>query len=117
MQKTKSALIMIAVLAFTAGSVYVSAQQSQQPQSQQSQSQQPLVAQGRLAQVDTDAKTIAIRTDDGTQMQFHYTAETKVSGAEENPAGLATMSGAQVTIAYKQVEKTLVATQIEVHAK
>ena len=106
MQKMKYALVVIAALAFMAGSTHVMAQ-----------AQQPTVAQGRLAQVDTDAKTIAIRTDDGTQMQFHYTAETKVTGAEDNPAGLATMSGAQVTIAYKQVDKNLVATQIEVKGK
>jgi YD repeat-containing protein len=114
MQKMKYALIVIAALAFMAGSTHVRAQA---PAQSQSQAQQPLVAQGRLAQVDTDAKTIAIRTDDGTQMQFHYTAETKVTGAEDNPAGLATMSGAQVTIAYKQVDKNLVATQIEVKGK
>ena len=79
--------------------------------------QEPSVAQGQLVKVDANAKTIAIRTAQGAQMQFGYTDDTKVTGADESVAGLATMAGADVTIHFTKKGQDNVATQIEVRKK
>jgi hypothetical protein len=79
--------------------------------------QEPSIAQGQLVKVDANAKTIAIRTAQGTQMQFSYTDDTKVTGADESVAGLATMAGADLTIHYTKKQLDNVATQIEVRKK
>jgi YD repeat-containing protein len=79
--------------------------------------QEPSIAQGQLVRVDANAKTIAIRTPQGTQMQFSYTDDTKVTGADESVAGLATMAGADLTVHYTKKQQDNVATQIEVRKK
>jgi hypothetical protein len=75
------------------------------------------VARGELVKVDTAARTIVIRTESGPQMQFSYTAETKVVGAEKGVAGLATMTGTPVTVEFTRHEQTNLAKEIEVHQK
>ncbi len=52
----------------------------------------------------------------GTEMQFSYTDQTKVTGAE-NVAGLATMANASVTVSYTKQGETNVASAIVVAAK
>jgi hypothetical protein len=78
---------------------------------------QPSIAQGQLLRVDAGAKTFSIRTTQGALMQFSYTDETKVVGADENVAGLATMSGTDVTVHYTKKQQENVAMQIEVQKK
>ena len=72
------------------------------------------VAQGQLLRVDVNAKTLAIRSSDGNQMQFRYTEQTKVVGGDKSVAGLATMAGSPVTIRYTKQGADNVATEIEV---
>jgi len=64
--------------------------------------------------VDVNAKTLAIRSSDGNQMQFRYTEQTKVVGGDKSVAGLATMAGSPVTIRYTKQGADNVATEIEV---
>ena len=47
-------------------------------------------------------------------MQFRYTDQTKVSGAQEGVAGLATMTGVQVTVRFARQQQDNVATEINV---
>ncbi len=79
---------------------------------------------GELVQVDAKAKTLTIK--DGTaNVEFRYTDETAVTGADKDVAGLATMSGAQVTVHYKveqpgpqeESQPVRTATKIEVHPR
>jgi hypothetical protein len=79
--------------------------------------QEPSIAQGQLLKVDANAKTVAIRTAEGTQMQFSYTDDTKVTGEGESVAGLATMAGTDVTVHFIKKQQDNVATQIEVRKK
>lgn len=81
---------------------------------QQSQAQ---TAKGELVRVDTDAKTIVIKTGDATEAQFTYTAETEVTGAESGTAGLATAAGSHVTVHFTVDGDSRTATKIEVHAR
>jgi len=78
---------------------------------------QPSVARGELVKVDTAARTIVIKTDAGPQMQFSYTAETKVTGAEKGVAGLATMTGTPVSIEFTKKDQTNLARSIDVQKK
>jgi hypothetical protein len=72
---------------------------------------------GELTRVNPDAKTIGVKTANGVELVFNYTDATMVSGAEKSVAGLATMSGAQLTITYKAEGSNNVATKIEVRNK
>jgi hypothetical protein len=79
--------------------------------------QEPSMAQGQLLKVDANAKTFSIRTAQDTPMQFSYTDDTKVVGADDSIAGLATMSGQDVTVHFIKKQQENVATQIEVQKK
>ena len=47
-------------------------------------------------------------------MSFRYTDQTKVTGASEGVSGLATMSGADVTVQYTKQGQENIATSIAV---
>jgi len=83
-------------------------------QDAKTQAQEPKSAQGQLARVDGDARTLTIQSAAGSPMVFQYTADTKVIGADKGVAGLATMTGAAVTVQYVQQGNDNVATQIEI---
>ena len=103
MRRTKRALLVLAAVLVMVGVMPALAQE-------------PSIAQGQLLKVDANAKTIEIRTAQG-EMQFSYTDDTKVTGANEKVAGLATMAGTNVTVHYTVKQQDKVATQIEVQKK
>ena len=76
---------------------------------------QAQTAQGELLEVDAKANTLSIRTA-GAEMQFRYNEQTKVTGAQKGVAGLATMTGSQVTIQYRKEGNANLATSIEVRS-
>jgi hypothetical protein len=76
--------------------------------------QEPSTAQGQLMKVDATAKTIAIRTAQGATMQFSYNDDTRVVGADQGVAGLATRAGANLSVQFVKNGQDNVATQIEV---
>src|SRR5260370_38494595 len=75
--------------------------------------QEPSVAQGQLLKVDANAKTVAIRTAEGAQIQFSYTDGTKVTGAGESVAGLAPMAGTAVAVQFITTQQDPAPTQID----
>jgi hypothetical protein len=72
---------------------------------------------GELTAVDTEKKTLTVKGSDGTETIFIYNDDTKVSGSQENVAGLATASGATVMVEYTKTGDDLIATSIKVEAK
>lgn len=80
----------------------------------QAHAQEPQSLQGELVNVDTQAKTIDVMTADGKGVQFQYTDETKVSGAQGGVAGLATAKNARVTVSFTSKGAMRIATQIQV---
>jgi hypothetical protein len=104
MRTTRRALLVLAAVVLMVGVMPVLAQE-------------PSIAQGQLVKVDANAKTIAIRSAQGAPVQFSYTEDTKVVGADQGVAGLATMSGADVTIQFVRKGQDNVAMQIEVREK
>jgi uncharacterized protein YabE (DUF348 family) len=101
MRTTKRALFVLAAILLMVGAISAVAQE-------------PSIAEGQLLRVDANAKTLVIRTADGTQMQFIYTDDTKVTGADDSISGLATMTGADVTVSYMKKQQDNVAVKIEV---
>lgn len=113
MLATKRVLVACAAVTFLLGAAQLRAQQP----NQQPSPQQPMVAHGQLVHVDADAQTLTVKASGGDTMVFHYTASTRVTGAQERVEGLATMAGANVTVQYTGERNNLIATAIEVQAK
>jgi hypothetical protein len=82
----------------------------QAPAQEQTQTQ---TAQGELLDVDGKANTLTIKTQAG-DMTFSYNEQSKVTGAQKGVAGLATMTGSQVTVMYRKNGQTNLATSIDV---
>ena len=111
MQTTKHTLLALATVGMMVAAIPVRAQQ--QPPANRQQAQ-PTVTQGELTRVDATAKTLAIRTAQGADMQFRYTDDTKIIGADKGVAGLATMAGSQVRVSHMKQGDDNVASQVEV---
>ena len=88
---------------------------AQAPASQASagQAQKSESAKGELKSVDTDKMTLTLSNG----QTFQYTSSTKVTGAQGGVAGLASMSGREVTIAYETKGADRIATAITVAAE
>ena len=78
---------------------------------------EPVSVTGELTRVMPDQKSFTVKSASGAEMLFRYSDQTIVSGAENNVAGLATSSGAEVTVSYKNDSAGNMATRIEVHPK
>ena len=73
-------------------------------------------ARGELASIDATAKMLSIKPTAGAEQKFQYNDSTKVTGARGGVAGLATQSGKQVVVHFKNEGANRVATEIEVQA-
>ena len=78
---------------------------------------EPASISGELTRVMPDQKAFAVKSASGAEMLFRYDDKTVITGAESNPAGLATSSGSQVTVSYKNDSAGNMATRVEVHPK
>ena len=105
---------------FLGGLATASAQQPDRPAQDQSKDRaqpEPASVTGELTRVDLQSRTFSVKNASGAEMLFRYDDRTIVSGAESNVAGLATSSGAQVTVSYRNDSAGNMAAKIEVHAK
>jgi hypothetical protein len=101
MRTTKRALFVLAAVVLIVGAIPAVAQE-------------PRIVEGELLRVDANAKTLMIRTADATRMQFIYTDDTEVSGADDSISGLATKTGAAVIVSYMTKQQDNIAMKIEV---
>ena len=74
---------------------------------------QTQTAQGELLDVDAKANTLTVKTQSG-EMSFRFNDQTKVTGAQKGVAGLATETGAQVTVMFQKQGSLNVASSIDV---
>jgi hypothetical protein len=88
-----------------------------QSASQDRKEAEPASITGELTRVMPDQKSFTVKSASGAEMLFRYNDQTIVAGAENNVAGLATSSGSEVTVSYKNDSAGNMATRIEVHAK
>jgi hypothetical protein len=107
-----SALTLLAYAPAVADQASSPGQASPAASAGQAQSQ---TASGELVSVDTKAKTLTVKTSTG-ESKFSFDDSTKISGGKD-AAGLATMSGSQVTIQYKKDGASNLATSIDLKAK
>jgi hypothetical protein len=84
---------------------------SQEPSGRQAQS-----ITGELTRVNPDTKMFTVKNATG-EIQFQYSDQTMVTGAQKSVAGLATAHGEQVTVTYRVDGTTNMATKIEVKEK
>ena len=118
---TRGTIAMLGSFVFVAAfslSAYAQAPDSKAPGAQAppaaaSQAQKPESAKGELKSVDAQKMTLTL--DSG--QTFQYTSATKVTGAQGGVAGLASMSGREVTIDYETRGADRVATIITVAAE
>ncbi len=115
--RTTRALIACAAAALILGAIPLMAQAPSGQGQGQAQAPAARTAQGQLMRVDTEAMTLSIQSAQGSPMVFHYTADTKVVGADRGVAGLATMTGSPIAVRYVQQEKDNIAVQIEIQEK
>jgi hypothetical protein len=71
---------------------------------------------GELTRVTPDTKMFTVKNATG-EIQFRYSDQTVITGAQKTVAGLATMSGEQVMVTYRVDNGTKLATKIEVKEK
>ena len=131
MQKTLKGLVAIAAFMTFAGAGIASAQSPStrpDPSAQSPSAQQPPSSQnpstpardrtlsGELMRVNPDTKMFSVKGASG-EIQFQYSEQTVVTGAQKTVAGLATSSGEQVTVSYHSEGGNNIATKIEVKEK
>ena len=117
---TRGTVAMLGSFVFVAAfslSVYAQAPASKAPGAQApaaapAQAQKPESATGELKSVDAQKMTLTLANG----QTFQYTSSTKVTGAQGGVAGLATMSGREVTIDYETKGADRIATMITVTA-
>jgi hypothetical protein len=100
-------------------SAYAQAQEPKSPGAQAppagapAQAQKPESAKGELKSVDAQKMTLTLANG----QTFQYTSATKVTGAQGGVAGLASMSGREVTIDFETKGADRIATMITVAAE
>ena len=83
------------------------------PAAAPAQAQKPESAKGELKSVDAQKMTLTLANG----QTFQYTSATKVTGAQGGVAGLASMSGREVTIDFETKGADRIATMITVEAE
>jgi hypothetical protein len=65
--------------------------------------------------VDTAAQTFTIKTEQGEEIELHYTDDTRVEGAEGGIQGLASKDGAKLTVQFTEKDdyRTAVLVKVE----
>lgn len=97
--------------------VVASAQQPAPPATQHERAKDPDPVTGPIVSVNTTTKTIVVKTGGDNDMQFTYSDETEIVGADKGTEGLATKQGANVTVTYTVHGTANVAVKIEVNPK
>jgi hypothetical protein len=119
MQKNLKGLIAVAAFVTLAGAGAASAQSQPPPRQDPSapaERARETVVSGELMRVNPDTKMFTVKAATG-EIQFKYSDQTVVTGAQKTVAGLATMSGEQVTVSYRAESGANIATKIEVREK
>jgi hypothetical protein len=95
----------------------IGAQQTVPPSADHARAQTPEPVTGEVLSVDEKVKTIIVKTTADTEMKFSYSDKTEIVGGEKGPQGLATSTGAIVTVTYGVHGTTNVAVKIEMKPK
>ena len=66
----------------------------------------PQIFEGELLKVDATAQTLSVKSSEGQEMEFRYSDQTLISGAEGGVEGLATKSGTPVIVHFDTATRT-----------
>jgi len=113
--------LMHACIALVATSVIAAvpataAQQPQQPPSEQ-RAKSPEPVTGEIVSINTETKTLVVKTTPDSDMKFTFSEETEIVGADKGTEGLATKTGSIVTVTYDVHGTANIALKIEVKPK
>ena len=113
--------LMHACIALVATSVIAVApaaatQQPQQPPSEQ-RAKSPDPVTGEIVSINTETKTLIVKTTPDSEMKFTFSEETEIVGADKGTEGLATKTGSIVTVTYDVHGTANIALKIEVKPK
>lgn len=72
------------------------------------------MSQGVLARVDADQHMFWIQDPNGTEVEFQYDSNTKVTGSTEGVQGLSSETGTRVRVYYHEKSGKRLATKIEI---
>ena len=75
----------------------------------------PQIFEGELMKVDATAKTLSVKNSQGQEIEFRYSDQTVISGADGGVEGLATKSGTPVSVHFDTATRT--AAKIEVRQR
>jgi len=92
------------------------AQQPQQP-SGETRAKSPEPVTGEILSVNTETKTLVVKTTPDSEMKFTYSEQTEIVGADKGAEGLATKAGSIVTVTYDVHGTANIALKIEVKPK
>jgi hypothetical protein len=91
------------VLAFSVALVAVPVAAQQAPSEQPpKQADHTMTVRGELLTVNTETKTLTVKTADNAEVAFQFDDATDVTGAKDGAAGLATMTNRRVTVHYTE---------------
>jgi len=105
------------IIAGSLAPAVASAQQPAPPATQQERAKDPDPVTGEIVSVDTNTKTIVVKSGGDNDIKFSYSEETEIVGADKGIEGLATKAGANVTVTYTVHGTANVAVKIEVKPK
>ena len=92
------------------------AQRPQPPPSEQ-RAKSPEPVTGEILSINTETKTLIVKTTPDSEMKFTYSEETQIVGADKGTEGLATKAGSIVTVTYDVHGTANIALKIEVKPK
>ena len=109
----KTATILMLLAAITAANpvLAVSAVGSRPGQAVQQSDQ---VSQGVLTKVDADQNMFWIQDQNGTEVEFQYDSNTKVTGITQGIQGLSSETGTRVRVYFQEKSGKRLATKIEI---
>ena len=66
----------------------------------------PQIFEGELMKVDATAKTLSVKNSQGQEIEFRYSDQTLITGADGGVEGLATKSGTPVSVHFDTATRT-----------
>ena len=66
----------------------------------------PQIFEGELMKVDATAKTLSVKSSQGQEIEFRYSDQTLITGADGGVEGLATKSGTPVSVHFDTATRT-----------
>jgi hypothetical protein len=105
------------MIAGTLTPAMASPQQPAPPATQHERAKDPDPVTGEIVSVNTNDKTLVVKSGGDNDIKFSYSEETEIVGADKGTEGLATKAGTMVTVTYTVHGTANVAVKIEVLPK